>query len=143
MPVSVRPIGQSPITDSDQLIKIIREVLKDLEDQLNERTDIFSSTDGRIPGGLTRGDLVILTFKGIFKILLKTRTGFDELIASHLGGLMAKGTNFIGITTSAAAPAVADYPKPNDWGFHSRTGGTPNFYLAFNFGGSVRSIAMP
>lgn len=54
------------------------------------------------------------------------------------------GTNFKGFTTSALAPALAQYPNDKDWGVHrnSAGGGVQEMYFVYNRAGTVHIIPM-
>lgn len=137
MPVTVKPLP-SRLETSDELIKALKSLLADLEDQLNERAQIYVSTDGKIPAGLNINDVILISFQGRISLLLKNRRGFISLAASHIGGLSANETNFLGVKTSGALPTITEFPNNNDWGFHNRTGATLAFYIVFNLGGVIR-----
>lgn len=141
MPVTVKPLP-SRLETSDELIKALKSLLADLEDQLNQRAQIYVSTDGKIPAGLSVNDVILISFQGKVSLLLKNRRGFISLAASHIGGLSANLTNFLGVTTSGAVPTTTEFPNNNDWGFHNQTGGAPAFYLTFNLGGVIKKVAL-
>lgn len=61
---------------------------------------------------------------------------FAEL---YIDGNPFKGTQYLGMTTTAAAPTLVEYPNDKDWGFHKRTAGTPNLYFVFNRAGVVET----
>lgn len=140
MAISTRPIGN--VETPEDLVKIIKEVFLDLEDQLNNRAQVYVSTNGRAPAGLNKNDVLIIAFRGQISILIKSGTTFQTLLASMLGGLMANGTNFIGLKTDSIAPSIVHFPEDNDWGFFNRTGGSPAFLLVYNIGGAIKSQAL-
>lgn len=148
MAIDVRPLTDPGSQDKDAtdeqraLIVQVRQVLADLEDQLNTRAQVYTSTDGKIPAGLNRNDILVTAFKGIINILVKNKTGFDSLTAAMIGGLMANSTNFKGVVRTTAAAALTDFPEPNDWGFHYKTNAVTAWKLCFNFDGVLKSVAL-
>lgn len=142
MAISTRQIGNAESFSSpDELIKRLREILFDLEDQLNNRAQVYASTDGRVPSGLNRNDILFTVFKGRIGIRVKAAKGYAVLTADMIGGLSQKGTNFMGLTTSAAASALAQYPDTGDWGFHHNTAAS-TLSLTFNLGGVLKRVTL-
>lgn len=142
MAITVRPIGEVAIQSPRDLVKLIRDTFADLEDQLNDRAQIYTSTDGRIPAGLNRNDILVISFRGVISLLIKNKNGFDTLTADMIGGLPARDTNYLGMQTGTAAPSLADFPEPNDWGFFRKTTAVTTFHLCFNFNNNLFKVAM-
>lgn len=140
MSISVKPLPRD--IPAEDIVRHVREALTDLEDQLNQRGQIYVSTDGKIPAGLNRSDVLIISNKGQISLLIKNKSNFDRLTAEMILGLSAKGTTFKGVTTTGAAATVTEYPNSLDWGFHNRTGGSPSFSLVFNIGAVIKSVAL-
>lgn len=139
MAIDPKPLPLS--TPAEDLTKAVREVIQDLVDQLNQRGQVYVSGDGRIPSGLIKNDVIITTYRGKISIQIKRSRGFDRLVAEHFGGLTANGTNFVGVKTDNTAPTVNHFTD-NDWGFYNQTGGSPGFFLVFNIGGAIKSVAL-
>ncbi len=140
MAINARPIGN--VESPEQLTKIVKEVFQDLEDQLNRRAQLYVSSNGRAPSGLNNDDVLIITYKNRFSILIKQRNVFKELNASQLGGLLAHETNFVGLKTDNVAASTVHFPLENDWGFFERTGGSPGFFLVFNTSGGIKQVQL-
>jgi hypothetical protein len=121
-----------------QLLINVRQTLEDLGDQLNTRAQLYSSTDGKIPTNLNRGDIFISSYKGRIRLLIKNAKGFDVMTAAMLDGLAANATNFVGLKVSAAVPALTEFPNPNDWGFHFKTTATIAFQICYNYNGVLK-----
>lgn len=130
--VTTRPIPDQASASASDLIKIIRDTFADLEDQLNQRAQIFVSTNGKAPAGLKRDDVLIISYKGSVKLLVRNGRGFDTQGADDVEALAAKGTNYLGYQTGVGAPALANFPTPHDWGFYYQSAGTPKLYLCYN-----------
>lgn len=195
--------------DVSQLAAAVYGSLASLEDQLNQRSQIYVNADGVIPNGAAPNADFIATIAKDGKMALAIPQGKGStrnLNITDLGGpyqtplplnfvgettstavpstteypnagdygfhnnttlatpgqwylainvdgatieyvdLFANGTfkttNFVGVTTTAAAPTITEYPNNKDWGFHKNTagGGVPDLYLAFNRSGVVENI---
>lgn len=142
MAITVKPFSENALSHASDLSRILKDVLSDLEDQLNQRAQIYTSTDGRIPAGLNRNDVLLIAYKGRMSILVKAARGFNTLTADHIGGLLANGTNFLGLKTDSVLASTAHFPRANDWGFYERTGGSPGFFLCFNHNGVIKKVAL-
>src|SRR5687768_8446573 len=143
MAITVKTIGEQSLSaNPGDIIKLIRDVFQDLEDQLNQRAQIYVSTDGRVPAGLNRNDILLISYRGNITLGIKNRNGMDTLTAAMLGGLTANSTSFKGVLRKAANPVVADFPNPNDWGFFFKTNTTTAFYLCFNLDGTLMKVAL-
>jgi len=140
MAITTRPIADKQFTDSRDIVKLIRDTFADLEDQLNARAQVYASTDGRIPAGLNRNDILIISFKGKITIQIKNKKGFDILTADMLGGLTKGNTRFLAFQKSNVAPALANFPLVNDWGFYQHTGTAT--YLCFNNNSVLKKVAL-
>lgn len=140
MALSLQPLGG--IDDPVELIKRLRSILTDLEDQLNTRAQVYVSSNGKIPTGLNPNDVVIVTFQNQVALLVKQKTGLLSLTASHIGGLTANSTNFVGLKQSATLPSLVEFPNDNDWGFHLDTA-FALMYLVYNRGGTLYKINIP
>lgn len=141
MAVTIKTIGAN-VTEKDDLVKIIKDVFADLEDQLNTRAQVYISTNGVIPAGLIRNDTLIVDYKGRITFQVKNAKGFDTLTAEMLGGLTAHTTNFLGLVQGTTAPAITNFPDTNDWGFYAKTTATTSFSLCYNFNGVLKKIAL-
>lgn len=130
MAVTVRNLGSN--VQITNLVPTIREIFGDLEDQLNERAQIYVSTDGRIPTNLARNDILIVAYKGRISISVKSAKSFLGLTAAMLGGLSANSHNFLGLIRGTAAPALTNFPNPGDFGFYFKTTATVHRYLCVN-----------
>lgn len=140
MAVTVRQLGKN--TTIENLIPQITSVLQDLEDQLNQRAQIYVSTDGRVPTNLNRNDILVVAFKGNLSIQIKGAKSYLTLTAAMLGGLTAHGCNFLGIISKAAAPVLADFPNLGDFGFFNKTNATVHRYLCININSVLYKVEL-
>lgn len=138
--VSLRPLSDVTAENADDLIKLLKATLQDLEDQLNEKVSINTSTNGTIPKGLKQDDVLFLFFGGKISIYVKGKAELIQLTAAMLGGIMQKGTNFTGVQSANVAPVAANFPQPNDWGFFEHIGTA--FYFCFNLAGVLKKVAL-
>lgn len=137
--ISLKKLGST--IDVDKLLVALKDLFQDLEDQLNNRANIYVSTDGKIPTTLSPNDLVVIATGGTINILVKKKNGYVTLTAAMIGGLLSRGANFVGFQSVSGAPALSNFPNPNDWGFFTNTAG-PNYYLVANFAGAIKKIAL-
>lgn len=134
MAVTIREIGQ--LTDPQSLVSVLRDLLNDLEDQLNQRAPVYAFTNGRTPTGLQLGDIVVSGYKGNLSIGLQTQRGLLNLVASMIGALSANGFEFIGvIRTTNAAPLLTDFPTAGNFGFWFKTNAVVAYKFCVNIDG--------
>lgn len=142
MAITLRTIGNDSIQNTSDLTRIVKEVFADLEDQLNERAQFYVSTNGVVPAGLQRNDVLLISYKGVISILVKNSKGLDTLTADMLGGLSKNGTAFLGHKTATVAPTVTtDFPQAEQWGFYTNST-TPATFLCLNVAGVLKKIAL-
>lgn len=138
-------IALSPVSDkfenSEEVLRALKGILQDLEDQLNDRTQLYVETGGRIPSGLSSNDVLFSLAAGAISVFIKNTSGFTQLFASHLGGLMANSTNFLGFTETAANPTTTEYPTHLNWGFHRNSAG-PTIFLVLNYSGTIFKVQL-
>jgi hypothetical protein len=142
MAISTNPIPINPETSIGEVVKLFRDALQDLEDQLNNRAQIYVSTDGKIPTGLNTNDILVVDYRGTVSLLIKKPGGFDRLTAAMIGGLTANSTNFLGVISQTGAPALSDFPNPSDWGFYRKTNAVTAMYLCFNYANTLFKVAL-
>lgn len=143
MAIQTRAISDGEIADSNALGKILRQIFSDLEDQLNNRAQIYA-TNGTIPAGVEQGSIVVDTDKnGTISIKTATSRGFVTLTVGMLHGLLDRDTNFRGILRSLTTPLtdLTFAHSPGDWGFYHVTSGT-RIWLWINSAGTFKSIEL-
>lgn len=140
MAVTVRQLGKN--TTPDNLVAQITSVLQDLEDQLNQRAQIYVSTDGRVPTNLNRNDILVVAYKGNIGIQIKGAKSYLALTASMLGGLTTHGCNFLGILSGTTLPTLANFPNPGDFGFFNKTSSVVHRYLCVNINSVLYKVEL-
>lgn len=140
MGVTLDPLTN--VTSLNDLTSRIRYILQDLEDQLNQRSQVYVSVNGTVPSNTNSGDIVVVAYQGSIQFLVRGVRDYTTMTAAMLGGLMALGTTFKGIQEGTAPPAVADFPKAGDFGFFHNSS-APSWSLCVNFNGSViKTVAL-
>lgn len=142
MAIIVKPIASDTPTDSNSILKLIRDVFLDLEDQLNQNASLVVKTDGIIPAGLARDTVLIISYKGTISLYVQGAKSRTQLSAEMLGGLSKQGTQYLGHITGTIAPAVVNFPNDNDWGFYTDTT-VPTTYICYNVNNILRKVVMP
>lgn len=130
MAVSVREIGT--LTDLGEVLAALKSVFSDLEDQLNQRANIYVSTDGKVPSTLQRNDFLVVSYRGNISLYVKGARDFTALTAAMLGGLSRNGMNFVGLVRDAINPDLSHFPNPGDFGFFFKTSVTVHRYICVN-----------
>lgn len=142
MGVNLKPIASIGNEEADRILKILRSVLSDLEDQLNKRGQLYANTNGKIPTDLHRDDVLISSYRGKVSVYIHNGRSLDALTAAMLGGLSANGTNFKGFQSGTTAPNLTHFPEHGDWGFYRKTSGPVRTALAFNRNGNVEEVTL-
>jgi hypothetical protein len=76
MAIVVRQPGSTEkFTDPNTILRVLREILLDLEDQLNSRATIYSQTDNTVPAGLKPGDIIFNIYKGRVTVQARSSSG--------------------------------------------------------------------
>lgn len=140
MAVTVRPFAVPEKEDLSSLVTTLKLVLSDLEDQLNQRAQIYVSDKGLPKTGLSKNDLVITVANGTIGIQINRGRSYLALTAAMLGGLTANGMNFVGYKQGAALPSTSDFTTDKDWGFYSRIAGST--YLVLNLQGVILKVVL-
>lgn len=135
MAVTLRALPSGTDTkDPSELIRVLKAIFDDLEDQLNDRAQIYA-TSGGIPNKLNKLDTVITATPSKIGLSVFLGKSFVTLVADMIGGLTKHNTNFVGQITRTFAPSLSDFPNANDWGFYEHTG--VNFSIVFNFNNTI------
>lgn len=144
--IALQGVSRAASDSTASLYSQFRNVLTDLESQLNSQPNVYSRSDKRIPKGIRTNDLVITLYKGVLTLGVYDGKKVRSLNASDLQVLQKHNTNFVGHRTgttvwNTAATRSANIPNSGDWGFYENTAG-PTFHLIFNLNGTTQGVAL-
>lgn len=131
--------------DVASLTKNLRLVLTDLEAQLQGNPLVSTTLGGKESKKLRPGDLFVSFLDNLLQVGIIKNNGKKRFLqASDLQVLQTvlKGTNFLGFLEDVPLPSTTHFPNEMDWGFYSKTGGTPRFYLVFNHATVIKKIEL-
>lgn len=143
--IAISALTPNAKKSTESLYTQVRNLMTDLEAQLNKQPTVNSSQDQKIPQGIRRNDLVISLHKGLLRIGMFDGKTTRYLNANDLQSLQKHNTNFVGLkedstAVGAAATRTNHFPNDGDWGFYRETG--VSFNLFFNFNGTSQFVAM-
>lgn len=139
MAIDLKPLSSTYTTeDIGQLVLRLKDILQDLEAQLNDKAVLYTNLKGETPNGLAQGDLLVTSLQGKITVKIKNTRNFDVLTASMLNGLTANGTSFLGLVTNNIDPPTSPtvFPNADDWGFYHDSN-TGKVYLCYNLGSNL------
>lgn len=111
---------------------------QDLQDQLNSSAStVATQQSGRLPSGVNPGSVTgrrVLN-GAVLHFADGSKQFTSGVVVPNAVGMM------LPMTMSTTAPTATQFPLPGNFGFHFNTA-TSALYLAFNYGGVVKSVVL-
>lgn len=129
----------------EELIKSLRVIFNDLEQQLSSNPLLSTSLNGKETKKFRPGDIFASLLSDVFKIGIIQQNGKKRFFKEsdlNLQVLQNRGTNFLGMITGAPLPTIAEFPNDNDWGFYHKTNATAKWYICVNFEGTFKYVEL-
>jgi len=145
MNISLQGLTKGASTDASSLYAQLRNLMADLEAQLNRRPNVNGRRDLKVPQGTKSEDVFVSLKEGVLRVGMYDGRRVRYLGAEDLQVLQKHNTNFKGFIDSTTAVGAAitrttHFPNPGDWGFYRDAG--VGFYIFFNYNNTSQFAVM-
>lgn len=143
--IHLQNVSRASGESTDSLYAQLRNLMSDLQAQLNNYPNLYSRNDLKVPQGTRNRDVFVSLVKGVIRVGVHDGKRVRYLSADDLQVMQKHNTNFVGFkedTTAvgAAATRTTHFPNPGDWGFYREIG--VSFSIFYNFNNTSQFAAM-